>query len=305
LLGAVKLQKPNCTDLVAELRKMRVLFHGAGSANLGGASLIIQEGKMPRDQVIVTNSKGVIWKSADGSQGSGKNDEQKALAQTGQPSYPQDLVSIIKHTKPDAMIGAVGVAPNCFTKEVVEAMLEVQDAKPPGQRLRPVMFALSNPKSQAEITAKDCYAYSNGRVIFGSGTRFDVEIVNGKERETGQVNNFFIFPGMSFGALQCKSTTIPERFFMVAAEAVANTLDAQDIKVESVVPHPSRIREVSMNVATAVVLEAQKLGLAKVKLGDDEASVQKELEKRMWQPNPKHRGPNLLCNSDRGPWKGK
>merc|ERR1711957_1078144 len=133
LLGAVKLQKPNCTDLVAELRKMRVLFHGAGSANLGGASLIIQEGKMPRDQVIVTNSKGVIWKSADGSQGSGKNDEQKALAQTS--------------------------TPNCFTKEVVEAMLEVQDAKPPGQRMRPVLFALSNPKSQAEITAKDCYAY--------------------------------------------------------------------------------------------------------------------------------------------------
>merc|ERR1711957_293098 len=60
LLGAVKLQKPNCTDLVAELRKMRVLFHGAGSANLGGASLIIQEGKMPRDQVIVTNSKPVV-----------------------------------------------------------------------------------------------------------------------------------------------------------------------------------------------------------------------------------------------------
>merc|ERR1712007_256634 len=41
LLGAVKIQQSKCRDLVGELRKMKVLFHGAGSANLGGASLIM------------------------------------------------------------------------------------------------------------------------------------------------------------------------------------------------------------------------------------------------------------------------
>ena len=33
------------------------------------------------------------------------------------------------------------------------------------------------------------------------------------------MNNFFIFPGMSFGAMSCGAKTIPESFFMVAAEA--------------------------------------------------------------------------------------
>eukprot|EP00927_Polykrikos_kofoidii_P076599 TRINITY_DN73662_c0_g1_i1.p1 TRINITY_DN73662_c0_g1~~TRINITY_DN73662_c0_g1_i1.p1 ORF type:complete len:671 (-),score=137.33 TRINITY_DN73662_c0_g1_i1:213-2159(-) len=289
LLGSVKIQKPDCKDLVAELRKMKVLFHGAGSANLGGASLIIHEGGMPAEQVFVTNSKGLIWKSADGKEGTGKNEEQKALAQIGKPSYAQDLVSIIQNVKPDILIGAVGVAPNCFGKDVVEAMLAVQDAKPDAERLRPVFFALSNPKSQAEITAKDCYTFSKGRAIFGSGTRFDGEMVDGKMREPGQVNNFFVFPGMSFGALNCEATTIPEKFFMVAAEAVAHCLDEHDLDVESVVPHPGRIREVAMSVAAAVVLEAQKQGLAKVMLGDDEASVRKALQERMWNPKPKHR----------------
>ena len=84
---------------------------------------------------------------------------------------------------------------------------------------------------QAEITAADCYKFSNGKAIYGSGTRFFEEQVtpdpnanptpnpepnphpnlnpnpyphphpnptlhqvNGKTREPGQVNNFLIFP---------------------------------------------------------------------------------------------------------------
>lgn len=299
LLGAIKIQQPDCTDLVGELRKMRVLFHGAGSANLGGASLIINEGKLDFSRVAVTNSRGIIWKSKDGATGSFKNPDQKALAQEGQPTFPQDLVSIIQNVKPDIIIGAVGVAPNCFTKAVVEAMLAVQDAKSSG-KVRPVIFALSNPKSQAEITASDCYKFSNGRAIFGSGTRFEQVSVDGKMREPGQVNNFFIFPGLSFGAMCCRATTIPEKFFMVAAEAVAQSLDAKDLAVDSVVPDPSRIREVAMNVATAVVLEAQREGLAAVNLGKDEEEVRRALQARMWNPMPKHRrrNPQLPISSD-------
>ena len=39
-----------------------------------------------------------------------------------------------------------------------------------------------------------------------------------------QVNNVYIFPGMSFGAVCCQAREIPESFFMAAAEAVANSL---------------------------------------------------------------------------------
>ena len=48
----MKIQQPECTDLVHELRSLRVLFHGAGSANLGSASLLIDEAKVPASQVI-------------------------------------------------------------------------------------------------------------------------------------------------------------------------------------------------------------------------------------------------------------
>ena len=75
-------------------------------------------------------------------------------------------------------------------------MVAVQEAKGAGGR--PIIFALSNPKTQAEITAADCYKFSNGKAIFGSGTRFFEEVVNGQTREPGQVKHFVIFPGMSY-----------------------------------------------------------------------------------------------------------
>ena len=87
-------------------------------------------------------------------------------------------------------------AASTFTKEVVEAMVAVQETKGAGGR--PIIFALSNPKTQAEITAADCYKFSNGKAIFGSGTRFFEEIVNGQTREPGQVKDFVILPGMSY-----------------------------------------------------------------------------------------------------------
>ncbi len=183
----MKIQQPECTDLVQELRSLRVLFHGAGSANLGSASLLIDEAKVPASQVICTNSKGVLWKSADGTKGSFRNNEQKAVAQVGEPAYDsRDLVTIIQNFKPDVLIGAVGVVPNCFTKAVIEAMVAVQSAKGAAAR-RPIVFALSNPKTQAEITAKDCYEWSGGKAIYGSGTQFPNHEINGQMREPGQV----------------------------------------------------------------------------------------------------------------------
>jgi len=150
---------------------------------------------------------------------------------------------------------------------------------------RPVIFALSNPKTQAEITAADAYSWSNGAVIYGSGTAFPSVKVDGQIREPGQVNNVYVFPGMSFAAVACKASSIPEGAFMAAAEAVAQTLNEGDLMADRVVPHPDRIRDVGLNVATAVVLHLQDTGLAELKLGDDHAEVHTALSLKMWAPD--------------------
>jgi malate dehydrogenase (oxaloacetate-decarboxylating)(NADP+) len=279
LLGAIKLKKPECTDLISELTKETFLFHGAGSANIGALLLLRDEAHVPQSQLFVTNSRGIIWKTADGKDGSYRNDEQKEFAQIGKPNFDgKSLVAAVENLKPTSIIGAVGRDPNCFNKEVIEAMVKAN----PGTR--PGVYALSNPKTQAEVSSTDCWKWSNGQAIYGSGTGMETFELNGKKFCPGQVNNVYIFPGMSMGAVCCKAKTIPERLFMVAAEAVANSLDAQDLKEDRTVPHPDKIRIVGLNVATAVVLEAQKMGLAGKTLGKDAAEVKAAIQEQMWSP---------------------
>ena len=48
------------------------------------------------------------------------------MAIVGKPDVSSDLKAIIDYFKPDVLVGAVGRGPNCFTKEVVQAMVAVQ-----------------------------------------------------------------------------------------------------------------------------------------------------------------------------------
>jgi len=232
-------------------------------------------------KLFVTGSRGLIWKSEDGKEGCFRNNEQKEFAHNGKPTWEHTkLPGIIENTGCTTLVGAVGVAPGCFDKEVIEAMCKVDM----NSSHRPIIFALSNPKSQAECTATDCYKFSNSRAIYGAGTFFDPVTVEGQERCPGQVNNVYIFPGVSFGAVVCEAKTIPESFFMVAAQAVANSLVDEDMKADRVVPSRDRLREVALNVATAVVMEAQKMGLAQRTLGKSEAEVKAAVQALMWEP---------------------
>jgi len=279
LLGAIRLRNPSETSLLRLLREEVFLFHGAGSANIGVMRLLRDEAGVPGSSIFVTNSRGLVWVTADGKSGNFRNDEQKEFAQVGEPAFDtKDLVALTKHVKATCLVGAVGVAPGCFTKQLMEAVVANTDK-------RPIVFALSNPKTQAEITAEDAYTWSSGKVIFGSGTWFAPVELAGRQYQPGQVNNVYIFPGMSYGAICCDAQTIPESFFMRAAEAVANSLTEDDIKADRVVPHVDNIQHVSLEVATAVVLAAQELGLAGRTLGTTREEVRDQLAKMRWVPS--------------------
>jgi malic enzyme len=74
----------------------------------------------------------------------------------------QELLDVVKHVKPHALIGLAGAGP-AFDQDIIEALC---DGHP-----KPLVFPLSNPTEKAEITAEHAYNWSKGKCIFASGER--------------------------------------------------------------------------------------------------------------------------------------
>merc|ERR1719336_1164833 len=140
-----------------------------------------------------------------------------------------DLLEIIKDIKPTCIIGAAAI-PNVFTPEVIKEMSSLNE--------RPIIFALSNPTSQAECTAEAAYSHSEGRAIFASGSPFPVFEGFGKRFEPGQGNNAYIFPGASLGIISAGIRHIRESVFLFAAEGLSNLVTEEDLEVGRMYQQP-------------------------------------------------------------------
>ena len=76
-----------------------------------------------------------------------------------------------------------------FNKEVVETMASLNP--------RPIIFPLSNPVRLSGCQFDEAVEWSEGRVVFASGSPFAPLNYKGKDYYPGQGNNMYIFPGGS------------------------------------------------------------------------------------------------------------
>lgn len=234
------------------LSEMKVLFLGAGSAATGIGDLILQamraEGS-PADkaqsQVWFVDHEGLIVNGRES-----LAEHKRPFAQE-QPAM--DFATALDTLQPHVLIGATG-APNTFTREIVQRMAAFNDL--------PVIYALSNPTSRAECTAEQAYRWSEGRVLFASGSPFDPVHFGGNVYRPAQGNNVYIFPGVGLGALACQAQQISDAMFLAAAHALAQMVSPEDCAAGALYPPLNNIREVSLAVADAVAEEAWSSGLA-------------------------------------------
>ncbi len=256
----------------SKFKDMRIMFLGAGSAATGIADLICyalqQEGLTEieaRQRLWFVDVEGLLVKG------------RKGLLPHNEP-YLHDhkrfgFIDAINEIKPHVLIGATG-APNTFTREVVEAMSNVNE--------RPTIFALSNPTSRAECTAMEAYDWSKGKVIFASGSPFAPINYGEKEFTPGQGNNVYVFPGIGLGAIISEATVITEDMFLTAAQVLADQVSQNELDKGMIYPPLKNIREVSFNIALAVAEHAYD---GKTTRSERPKDLEKKIRDYMYDPD--------------------
>ena len=192
------------------------------------------------------------------------------------PSFKRETArfpSLVHALQPTALLGLSG-QPQTFTQPIVEAMAEYNE--------RPIIFALSNPTSKSECTAEQAYRRSGGRAIFASGSPFDPVTIDGKTHTPGQGNNAYVFPGIGLGVIASQASRVTEGMFLVAAETLAGHVSTDDYESGRLYPPLNTIRQLSLNIATAVAELAFNRGLARAELPEN---ITEFIQSQMFEPH--------------------
>lgn len=251
------------------IEEQRLVFMGAGSAGVGVAKQLVEyytrrglTEAEARDKFWLVDTKGLVTRD----RGDNLAEHKKYFARTDNDGQQfRTLSEVIEYVKPSALIGLTATF-GVFTEPVVRALKAAVDAGGPGRR--PILFPLSNPLTKAECTFEQAVQWTDGAVVFASGSPFQsyTAMVGG---ETGPVtyhpnqgNNVYVFPGLGLGAILAKATRVTDGMVYTAAEALSGTLTADELHKGLIYPRIERVREASVIVAREVMKAARRDGVS-------------------------------------------
>jgi len=256
LSGFISAAKLSSAASGQPLKEQKLLFFGAGSAGVGVAKQLLSFFKLEglsedeaRERIWLVDSQGLVY------------DERGILPEhkkyfsrkdyTGPPI--KQLIDVINYVKPTALLG-LSTVKDAFDEAVVKRMAELNP--------RPIIFPLSNPVRLSELEFKNAVEWTNGKVIFASGSPYDPVEYERKTYHAGQGNNMYIFPGLGLGSILAKASSVTDTMVEASSLGLTRSLTKNEEDDGLVYPRIERIREISAQIAVDVIRAAQKAGVA-------------------------------------------
>jgi malate dehydrogenase (oxaloacetate-decarboxylating)(NADP+) len=230
------------------IERVKLVASGAGAAALACLELLVKLG-MPRQNIVVTDIKGVVYK---GRKEEMDPDKERFAVET----RARKLDEVIDGADIFLGLSAGGVLKPAMVKKMAD---------------RPLILALANP--EPEISPEEAKA-----------VRPDCVIATGRSDYPNQVNNVLCFPFVFRGALDVGATTINDEMEIAAVKAIAELAQAETSEqvalaygIESIsfgpeyiIPKPFDPRLIA-RVAPAVAQAAMDSGVAARPCKDIEA----------------------------------
>ena len=261
------------------LDEERVVIYGAGAAGLGIARQI-RAGiealgtRTAGPTIAVLDSRGLLVRDRD------LGDDYKRelawspadAAAVGLAGDERDLAAVIRRFAPTVLIGSSGQA-RAFDETIVGTMASAVD--------RPVILPFSNPTELSEARPADVLRWTDGRALVATGSPFGPVDCGGRTIHIGQGNNVFVFPGLGIGALASAATEVTDGMIGRAAQALADSVTAGELDRGQLFPAIGRLRDVTLDVAAAVIEGALADGVAR---SSPPEPIRRTVAESMWAP---------------------
>ncbi|HDR0738966.1 NADP-dependent malic enzyme [Pasteurella multocida] len=236
-----------------DIAKVKLIASGAGAASIACLNLLVSLG-LPRENIIVCDSKGVIFHGRDE-----RMDETKKLYAI-EDNGKRTLAEVINDA--DIFLGCS--AAGTLTQDMVKTMAA-----------NPLILALANP--DPEILPP-----------LAKAVRPDAIVCTGRSDYPNQVNNVLCFPFIFRGALDVSATAINEEMKLAAVHAIADLALAEQSEVvtsaygetelsfgpEYLIPKPFDPRLI-VKIAPAVAKAAMDSGVTTRPIKDFDAYIEK------------------------------
>jgi malate dehydrogenase (oxaloacetate-decarboxylating) len=187
-----------------------------------------------------------------------------------------DLLSVIKAVKPHVLIGT-STKPKAFTREIITEMASHVS--------RPIIFPLSNPTRLHEADPKDINEWTKGKALIATGSPFPPVKYEEREYEVAECNNSTCFPGIGLGCVLSRTKLLSDKMLVAAVKALAAQSPALKDPDKGLLPDVVNVREISVHIAKAVILQAVEEGLAQEEgIPGDEGDLEEWVREQMWDP---------------------
>jgi len=254
----------------SKLEDERITLFGGGAAGLGVATAIYDymiycgmNEKEARDKICVVDRYGLTYKGQKH-----LRPEHEFFAKE-KPANTDDEISLeetVKIHKTTILIGA-SAQQDAFTNNTLETLAQNTET--------PIIFPLSNPDTKAEATPQRIIEATKGKAIIATGTAFEDVHYGGKTYHIGQCNNVYIFPAMGLFTAAFDIKTIPDTFFFVAGETLAQ------ISPPLLFPKFENLREASKKIAFEIARFAISTNQLP-KMTDEE--IHSKIDAVFWNP---------------------
>jgi len=225
-----------------KIQEVRVVFLGAGAANIRIADLVFKAGANP-ERCVMLDSRGPLHRGRDDIKNNPQHYEKWKICEATNPEQIEGKADeVLKGA--DVLIALSKPGPETVKKEWIKGM--ASDS---------IVFVCANPVPEIwPWEAKE------------AGARI---VATGRSDFPNQVNNSLGFPGIFRGTLDVRASTITDEMCIAAAYELAKTAEDKGLKEDYIIPTMDEW-EVFPREACAVGMKAIEQGIARKKMSREE-----------------------------------